>query len=232
MTVTAVPEDGYTVADMLINGVSVGRKEIYTIPSVTQDTEVKVIFAEKSDLPFIDVIESDWFYPYVKNAYENKFMLGTSDTEFEPQTALTRAMFVTILHRIDGEKNEGENVFADVPEDAYYRNAVAWASANGIVMGMSDTEFAPDVNITREQMAAILYRYAKYKNLDTSAGDNTNILSYDDFGDISEYAVTAMQYTAGTGLITGKSDSTLNPLDNTTRAEAAAVFVRFADIMK
>lgn len=232
VTVTAVPEDGYTVADMLINGVSVGRKEIYTIPSVTQDTEVKVIFAEKSDLPFIDVIESDWFYPYVKNAYENKFMLGTSDTEFEPQTALTRAMFVTILHRIDGEKNEGENVFADVPEGAYYRNAVAWASANGIVMGMSDTEFAPDVNITREQMAAILYRYAKYKNLDTSAGDNTNILSYDDFGDISEYAVTAMQYTAGTGLITGKSDSTLNPLDNTTRAEAAAVFVRFADIMK
>lgn len=217
---------------MLINGVSVGRNEIYTIPSVKSDTEVKVIFAEKSDLPFTDVIESDWFYPYVKSAFENKFMLGTSDTKFEPETTLTRAMFVTILHRIDGGKAEGENKFTDVADGAYYENAVAWAVKNGIVMGVSDTEFAPDENITREQMAAILFRYAKYKELDTSAGENTNILSYTDFDDISEYAVTAMQYTAGTGLIAGKSQSTLNPLDLATRAEAATVFTRFADMIK
>ncbi len=232
VTVTAVPDEGYTVADMLINGVSVGRNEIYTIPSVKSDTEVKVIFAEKSDLPFTDVIESDWFYPYVKSAFENKFMLGTSDTKFEPETTLTRAMFVTILHRIDGGKAEGENKFTDVADGAYYENAVAWAVKNGIVMGVSDTEFAPDENITREQMAAILFRYAKYKELDTSAGENTNILSYTDFDDISEYAVTAMQYTAGTGLIAGKSQSTLNPLDLATRAEAATVFTRFADMIK
>ena len=230
VTITAIPDDGYTVADMLINGKSVGRNEIYTIASVTCDTEVQVIFAEKSDLPFTDVIESDWFYPYVKSAFENEFMLGTSDTRFEPETTLTRAMFVTILHRIDGKKQEGENKFDDVAKGAYYENAVAWAVKNGIVMGVSDTEFAPDENITREQMAAILFRYAKYRGLDTSAGENTNILSYTDFNDISEYAVSAMQYTAGCGLIVGKSETTLNPLDPATRAEAAAVFTRFSDM--
>ena len=114
----------------------------------------------------------------------------------------------------------------------YYANAVNWAQQNGIVNGVTETEFAPDENITREQMAAILFRYAKYKELDTSAGENTNILSYTDFDDISEYAVTAMQYTAGTGLIAGKSQSTLNPLDLATRAEAATVFTRFADMIK
>lgn len=129
-------------------------------------------------------------------------------------------------------KAEGENKFTDVADGAYYENAVAWAVKNGIVMGVSDTEFAPDENITREQMASILFRYAKHKELDTSAGENTNILSYTDFGDISEYAVTAMQYTAGTGLIAGKSQSTLNPLDLATRAEAATVFTRFADMIK
>ena len=97
---------------------------------------------------------------------------------------------------------------------------------------MSETEFAPEENITREQMAAILYRYAQYKETDTSIGDDTNILSYDDYTDISEYAIPAMQYTSGSGLITGKTQSTLNPKDNTTRAEAAAVFVRFMDFVK
>lgn len=245
VTVTAIPDEGYEVADMLINGESVGANDIYIIKSITGNTEVKVVFEKKADedkpddtkpennkLPFKDVHESDWFYDYVKSAYEGKLMNGITETYFEPETKLTRAMFVTILHRIDGEKTEGECEFNDVPKDAYYRNAVAWASANGIVNGMSETEFAPEENITREQMAAILYRYAQYKETDTSIGDDTNILSYDDYTDISEYAIPAMQYTSGSGLITGKTQSTLNPKDNTTRAEAAAVFVRFMDFVK
>lgn len=232
LTIAAVPDEGYTVADMIINGVSVGRREVYTINSVKENIVVEVIFAEMSDLPFEDVIESDWFYAYVKNAYENRYMLGTSDTIFEPETVLTRAMFVTILHRIDGEKQERDIAFVDVAADAYYRNAVAWANKNGIVLGTSDTEFAPDENITREQMAAILYRYAQYKNMDISICEDTNILSYKDYTEISEYAIKAMQYTAGTKLITGKTETTLNPQDNATRAEAATVFVRFAEMLK
>ncbi len=233
LTITAIPDEGYTVEDMLINGKSVGRNEIYTVSSVTENLIIKVVFAEKStELPFEDVIKGDWYYEYVKAAYEKNYMNGMSKTEFEPELTLTRAMFVTVLHRIDGEIKAGENHFTDVAEDAYYRNAVAWASANGIVNGISDTEFAPEENITREQMAAILYRYAQYKKLDVTVGDSTNILSYKDFDEISEYAISAMQYTAGSGLIVGKTDSTLNPQDTATRAEAATVFVRFADMLK
>lgn len=232
LTITALPDDGYVLADMLINGISVGNSEIYTIKSVNEDITVKAIFAEKTELPFVDVAIGDWYWDYVKSAYENKYMLGMTDTTFEPQTTLTRAMFVTILHRLDGENAGGENPFVDVDDNAYYKNAVAWASANGIVLGISDTEFAPDVYITREQMAAILYRYAQYKGMDVSVGENTNILSYDDFADISEYAVSALQYAVGSGLMVGKTQSTLNPQDTATRAEAATVFVRFADMAR
>ena len=122
-------------------------------------------------------------------------------------------MFVAILHRIDGENEEGECKFEDVPSGAYYEKAVAWASTNGIVAGISATEFNPNADITREQMAAILYRYANYKKIDTQVGDNTNILSYDDYS----------------RLMVGKPDITLNPKDNATRAEAAAVFMRFVE---
>ena len=232
VTVTAVPDQGFAVYDMLINGVSVGRNETYTIKSITSDTTVQVIFGEKSDLPFNDVFKSDWFYESVKSTYENKYMLGISDTEFAPNSKLTRAMFVTVLYRLDGEKETDGHKFTDVESGSYYEKAVSWASNNGIVKGISESEFAPNAEITREQMAAMFYRYAQYKNMDTAAGENTNILSYTDYGDISEYAIPAMQWTAAMGLIKGKTESTLNPKDNATRAETATVFVRFKELNK
>lgn len=232
VTVKAIPDDGYVVADIIVNGESVGRSEVYTIKSIGRDTEIKVVFAEKSDLPFIDVLESDWFYPTVKGAYENKYMLGITETTFEPNTKLTRAMFVTILHRIDGEPEAGACVFTDVADGTYYEKAVAWANENGIVKGMSETEFDPDAYITREQMSTVLYRYAGYKGIDTSVGKDTNILSYEDYSEISGYAVEAVQWSVGSGLILGKSDTTLNPSDNATRAEAATVFMRFTEMLK
>lgn len=233
VTITAIPDEGYTVADMLINGVSVGRTDVYTIGAVKENIVVTVIFAEKSDeLVFDDVIKTDWYYSYVKAAYERGYMNGTSETRFEPELTLTRAMFVTVLHRIDGGLLTGQNVFEDVSDGAYYANAVAWANANGIVQGISDKEFAPDASITREQMATMLYRYAQYKGYDTTAAESTDISRYTDYAEISDYAVSAMRYTAGTGLIAGKSESTLNPKDTATRAEAATVFVRFADSVK
>ena len=227
VTITAIPDEGYAVSDMLINGKSVGRETVYTISAVRSNIEVKVIFGEKSDLPFIDVLKSDWFYPYVKSAYENKFMLGTSQDRFSPRMPITRGMFVTLLYRIDGEKAEGEKVFLDVAEDAYYKNAVAWASANGIVKGVTETKFDPDKSITREQIAALLYRYAQYKGYDVSVGENTNILSYTDAQSVSEYAIPAVQYAVGAELMQGKSETTLNPKDDATRAEAATIIDRF-----
>lgn len=227
VTVTAIADSGYVVSDMLINGVSVGRNDVYTISSIDRDTEVKVIFAEKSDLPFTDVIASDWFYETVKKAYESRLMLGTEETRFEPNANVSRAMFVTVLHRIEGEPEASGHSFGDVADGEYYDKAVAWASKNGIVYGVTETEFAPDADITREQMAAMLFRYAKYKGMDVSVGENTNILSYDDYEMISEYAIAALQWTVGSGILTGKTDVTLNPADKATRAETATVFTRF-----
>ncbi len=240
VTITAVPEKGYMLADLTVNGVSVGNKEVYTITSVRENTIVKALFEkieeEKPDKakwnPFDDVNENEWFHDVIKEAYEGDLMNGVTSTRFEPYTKVTRGMFVTMLYRMDGEKEAGDCAFEDVSENAYYKNAVAWAHENGIVKGVSDTKFAADNTITREQMAAILYRYAQYKNYDTGIGKDTNILSYHDAFDISGYAVEAMQWTIGEGIITGKSDGIIDPLGFATRAEAAAVLIRTMKAME
>ena len=142
-------------------------------------------------------------------------------------------MLVTVLYRNEGEPAVNKSIpFADIDMGAWYANAVVWAQQNGIVNGVSETEFAPNDNITREQIATIMFRYAQYKGYDVSVGENTNILSYDDFDSISEYAIAAMQYACGSGLMKGKTASTLNPKDNATRAEIAAILHRFIESNK
>lgn len=183
-----------------------------------------------SDLPFIDVAGDDWFYDSVKLMYNKKYMLGTSDILFEPESPLTRAMFVTILHRTDGDQRAFANNFADVVSGSWYDKAVSWASANGIVLGVSDTEFAPDDLITREQMAAILARYAAYKGTDVSVGASLD--GYSDKHLISEYAVAPMAWCVAGGIITGTSATTVSPTDNATRAQAATVTERFINKIK
>ncbi len=183
---------------------------------------------------FADVETSDWFYENVKYAVENKLMNGVGEDKFAPNDTLTRAMLVTVLYRLESEPAVGDDAhnmppFDDVDIDAYYANAVIWAKQNGIVNGVSETEFLPSANITREQIATILHRYAQYKGYDVSVGENTNILSYTDAESISEYAISSMQYVVGSGLIKGKSATTLNPLDNVTRAELAAILQRFIE---
>ena len=176
--------------------------------------------------PFIDVHESDWFYDSVKYVYINKMMNGVTSDMFAPEGNITRAMFVTVLYRMEKEPQAQASPFSDIAGGSYYEKAVAWANANGIVKGVSDAEFAPDESITREQMAAMIYRYAAYKKMDLSAGESTNILSYADYSDISDYAVSAMRYAAGNGIINGMTADTLSPKGISTRAQAAAVFMR------
>ena len=160
-------------------------------------------------------------------------MNGVSDDIFAPNDTLTRAMLVTVLYRHAGEPATNRSIpFADVDIGAYYASAVSWAKQNGIISGINENEFAPNDNITREQIATIIYRYAKYKGFDVSDGENTNILSYDDVNNISEYAISSMQYACGSGLMLGKTNSTLNPKDNATRAEIAAILQRFIETNK
>ena len=183
--------------------------------------------------PFTDVKKSDWFYTNVEYAVNNKLMNGTTATTFAPNEPLTRGMLVAILYRAEGEPAVNKSIpFSDVDANTYYSNAVVWAQQNGIVNGVTENDFAPDSNITREQIAAIMFRFAKYKGYDVSVGENTNILSYTDAESISEYAISAMQYAVGSGLMKGKTETTINPQDNATRAEIAAILQRFLEANK
>lgn len=176
---------------------------------------------------FSDVKETDWFYADVGYASEKGLMQGTSDTLFAPGNPTTRGMLVTILWRLDGEPVESGNAFLDVASDTYYYDAVAWASKCGIVNGYSDTIFSPNDNITREQLASILYRYAEYKKYDISK--TSELSEYTDKNKISDYAVSAMQWANANGIITGTSDDTLSPQDNALRCQIAAMLKRFCE---
>jgi len=178
---------------------------------------------------FTDVAASAWYADAVAYVSENGIMGGTSDSKFEPNTKLSRAMVATVLYRIAGSPSvTPTGVFTDVQDsNAWYYNAVCWAAANGIVKGTSDTTFSPDAFITRQDLAVMLHRFAKeYQKKDVSVGENTNILSYDDALTISEYAYAALQWAAGAGIVNG-ADGKLNPTGSATRAEAAAMFQRY-----
>ena len=180
--------------------------------------------------PFDDAGRGDWFYDSVVYVYENGLMDGVSDTLFDPDGTFTRAQLVTMLWRLDGEPSVNYALpFTDVSGGEWYAEAVRWAAGEGIVNGVSDTEFAPNAAVTREQLAAILHRYAQHKGYDVSIGESTNILSYSDFASISEYAISAMQWVCGEGIITGVTESTLEPRGTATRAQSAAILMRFLE---
>lgn len=188
---------------------------------------------ETHDCPskeFDDLDINLWYHPDTDYVLSGGLMNGTAEKTFAPDENLTRAMLVTVLYRNEGEPTaDNGHSFTDVEKGAYYENAVSWAQQNGVVKGISETEFAPDAPITREQIAAILHRYAQWKGIDVSVGEDTNILSYRDFDMISEYAIASLQWAAGTGLLKGRTETTLNPRDNATRAEIAAILHRFLE---
>ena len=186
------------------------------------------VFAAGSS--YADVLDTHWAHPYIEDVTEKGIMNGVDDKNFAPEDAMTRAMFVTVLYRMDGEPAvEQKAGFADVAEGSYYAAAVDWAAKNGIVNGVSETSFDPDAAITREQMAAILYRYAQSKSIDVSVGENTNILSYVDVQQASEYAIPALQWAVGAGVLNGKNGGRLAPTGTATRAEIAAIMQRWCE---
>ena len=174
-----------------------------------------------------------WYHDAVAFCMKNNIMQGYQDNMFYPDEEITRCQLVKILWNLEGKPTAGETVtFIDVADDAWYADAVMWAVTENLIFGESNKTFLPDDTITREQLAAVLHRYAQYKEYDTTIGENTNILSYDDFADISEYAVPSVQYAMGSGLLKGRTETELNPKDNATRAEAAAILHRFIETNK
>ena len=226
VTFTFKPDTGYKVKDVKVNGKSVGAVKTYTIDKLTVSTRIEVEFAD-GKLPFTDVHETDWFYNDVLFVYEEGLFAGTSDTTFSPNASMTRAMLVTVLYRLEGEPAvSGRSGFSDVTFNSYYEDAVTWAADNGIVNGTSITTFSPNANVTREQMAAILYRYAQYKKYNTAASSSLN--GFTDHASVSGYATASLEWAVAEKLVNGSAGK-LMPTGNATRAQVAAILHRFVE---
>lgn len=243
ITITLSPDKGYkldklTVTDGSGKTVSTVKKSdtVYTFTMPASAVKVGVSYVKATETPsetkFNDVSANDWFASAVDYVTGKGMMNGTADNTFSPKANTTRGMVVTVLYRLENQPSTSVASFTDVASGAYYANAVAWANANGIVSGYGSGKFGPNDKVTREQLAAILYRYAQYKKYDVSVGEDTNILSYDDAQSISSYAIPAIQWACGAGVVTGKSGSKLDPKGNATRAEVAAMLMRFCENVK
>ena len=243
ITITLSPDKGYkldklTVTDGSGKTVSTVKKSdtVYTFTMPASAVKVGVSYVKATTTPsktkFNDVSANDWFASAVDYVTGKGMMNGTADNTFSPKANTTRGMVVTVLYRLENQPSTSAASFTDVASGAYYANAVAWANANGIVSGYGSGKFGPNDKVTREQLAAILYRYAQYKKYDVSVGEDTNILSYNDAQSISTYAIPAIQWACGAGVVTGKSGSKLDPKGNATRAEVAAMLMRFCENVK
>lgn len=243
ITITLSPDKGYkldklTVTDGSGKTVSTVKKSdtVYTFTMPASAVKVGVSYVKATETPsetkFNDVSANDWFASAVDYVTGKGMMNGTADNTFSPKANTTRGMVVTVLYRLENQPSTSAASFTDVASGAYYANAVAWANANGIVSGYGSGKFGPNDKVTREQLAAILYRYAQYKKYDVSVGEDTNILSYDDAQSISSYAIPAIQWACGAGVVTGKSGSKLDPKGSATRAEVAAMLMRFCENVK
>ena len=235
VTLTPTPDAGYevgtvTVTDRFGDAVAVTENAdgtyTFTMPSGQVKVEVTFVEATPEPLPFTDVNEDDWFHDAVQYAYENGLMDGVGDGQFAPNATTNRAMVVTILYRLAGEPAvSGDAAFTDVAPGLWYTDAVLWAAQKGIVNGISDTEFVPAGDLTREQLATILYRYAESMGYDVSA--QADLSGFPDAGDIQSYATQALSWAVAEGLLQGFEDDSLQPGGTATRAQIATILMRF-----
>ena len=240
VTITATPDEGYELASLTVtdakgNAISLteqgGGKYTFTMPAsgvtvLAAFREIPQIHVCPSE-PYTDVDTSLWYHAAIDYAIEKGMMNGVGLGEFAPNGLLSRGMMVTILYRLEGKPAVSGAPFADVGSGLWYTDAVAWAAANGIVDGYGNGNFGPEDNITREQMAAILYRYASFKGYDMSA--RGNLSSFTDGSQTSAWAREAMQWAVGTGLINGKGNATLDPLGTAQRSEVAQILMNFCE---
>lgn len=228
-SVTITPDTGYRIARILVNGKQVAATDRLTglkASDVVVVTFEKIPTETDTQTSFTDVRPTDWFADAVQYVVSKNLFQGMSATEFRPQVQMNRAMLVTVLHRMSGETAPGGSVFADVAADSWYGPAVSWAQQNGIVQGVSSTSFAPDNTITREQMATILYRYAKRQGT-VQQGSASALASFADAGTVSPYAISSMRWAVQQGLLSGTGSQTLSPGGFATRAQVATILQRF-----
>lgn len=240
VTLTAAGEGTLTVTDA--NGKTVALTDLgsgkytFKMPSAKVSVDFKTTADQPCDggkdcpsAPFTDVDTAKWYHLSVDYVLTHKMMNGVSSRAFAPNANLTRGMLVQILYNLEGKPKGTAANFSDVQTDAWYAEAVGWAASNKVVTGYADGTFRPNAAVTREQAAAILYRYAQSKGIDVSVGENTNILSYVDVQQASEYAIPALQWAVGAGVLNGKNGGRLAPTGTATRAEIAAIMQRWCE---
>ena len=236
--VTATPDTGYVLSSLFVKTAKGDQLKVYEAKKTgtyyfympDQYVTVSAYFAPAaSALPFNDVAYTSWYYDAVKFVYDKGIMDGVSYYRFAPDATITRGMVVTMLWRMAGAPYEAAAGFTDVATGRYYSTAVAWAARNGIVEGMTATTFAPDQAITREQLASILYRYAKWLGF---SGYGSDISGYTDAGKVSSYAYDAMSWAVRSGVVTGTSARVLDPQGTASRAAAAQMFMNFYNYIK
>ena len=257
ITLTITPDDGYEVDKIEIvddEGDKIDAKKVddedneYTFRMANCDVTVTVTFKEEgkttedtdkeedkddestetTELNFTDVKESDWFFKGVEYVVDKGIMSGVSENQFDPSGKLTRAMLVQMLYNMESRPAcDAENAFMDVPVGQWYTDAVIWANDAKIVSGMGEGLFAPNMEITREQMVAMLYNYAKYRGYDVTA--SADLSAFADTASVSTWAQPAMQWAVAEGYISGMGDNQLAPQGTATRAEIASVIMRFME---
>ena len=238
VTLTVRADEGYQLDGLTVTDSKGGTVKLtdkgsgtYTFTMPASKVTVQATFTQNQSgtLPFTDVKTGDWFYEAVQYVYDKGMMTGVSADRFAPASTTTRGMIVTILYRLENEPAvSGGSAFTDVERGAWYADAVAWAAANDIVNGTSATTFAPNSPITREQMATMLYRFAQYKGMDAVTLQE-NLTGYPDGDQVSDYAIPAMNWAVGQGLIAGMENGTLVPQGSATRAQVATILMRFCE---
>ena len=227
-TYTITADKGYAIADVTVNGKSVGAVDSYTFKNVTSDQTIHATFALEgaAEQPgFSDVSKNDWFYDAVQDAVDMGLMAGVSADRFDPKGTVTRAMVAQILYAREGKPTvSGAAAISDVPANAWFHNAMQWAKGQGVIAGYPDGRMDPNAPVTREQLAVILHSYAQKKGMNVSK--TADLSGYADSAAVSVWAKDAMSWAVGSGLISGRSASTLAPAGSATRAECAVIFTQ------
>ena len=236
VTLRVKPDWGYELKDLTVTDshgyglkLTYHTDGSYTFTMPRDNVTVKATF-ESRDMPFVDVPGDAWYAGGVRYVYAHGLMNGTGNWRFSPYRTTTRAMVATILYRIEGSPRVyGSSQFTDVKAGSWYEDAVIWATQNGIVEGYSKKEFGADDAVTREQLAAMLYRYADYCRCDLSAGRYVDLSKFSDLHEISDYAIPALRWAVGEGILEGRTGKRLAPADTASRAEISMMLMRFCE---
>lgn len=241
VTIIPQPEPGYVVEAVTVTdadgealAVTALEDGTYQFTQPRGTVEIVVTFVASSEepvvLPFVDVAAEEWYGDAVATVYAQGLMMGTAEDTFAPELVATRGMVVSILHRLAGSPTVSAEVFEDVTADDWYGQAVAWAASEGIASGTSAETFSPNAAVTREQLAALLCNFAAQQGMDTTA--RSDLSSFDDAETVSDWAQDAVSWAHAEGLLAGTSATTLSPQGEATRAQLAAMLVRFSDYLE